>query len=148
MTTRLVTGYPGSLAAVALIAFTLPLTAASSVRILQTNSAGDSVHIIDAATNKVVAEIHGIERAHGIQASPDGKTLYVSNEADTTVDIVDVKASKVTKKIPLSGHPNNLAITPDGRKVYVAIAQAPGALDVIDTATQTKARTISVHGGV
>ena len=55
---------------------------------------------------------------------------------------------KVTKKIPLSGHPNNLAITPDGRKLYVAIAQAPGAVDVIDTAKQTKAKTISVHGGV
>jgi YVTN family beta-propeller protein len=61
---------------------------------------------------------------------------------------VDVKALKVTKKIPLSGHPNNIAITPDGRKVYVAIAQAPGALDVIDVAKQVKTRTVSVHGGV
>jgi YVTN family beta-propeller protein len=95
-----------------------------------------------------VAEIPGIERAHGIQGSPDGKLVYVSNEADDTVDVVDVKMGKVTKKITLSGHPNNLAITPDGRKIYVAIAQAPGALDVIDTAKQTKARTISVHGGV
>jgi YVTN family beta-propeller protein len=138
----------GSLAALAILAFTLPLSAANGVRILQTNSAGDVVHIIDAATNKVVAEIPGIERAHGIQGSPDGKLIYVSNEADDTVDVVDVKMGKVIKKITLSGHPNNLAITPDGRKIYVAIAQAPGALDVIDTAKQTRARTISVHGGV
>jgi YVTN family beta-propeller protein len=138
------------LAALALLVFTLPLTAASTglVRIIQTNSAGDSVHIIDAATNKVIAEIPGIERAHGAQASPDGNWMWISNEADNTVDVIDSKTMKVTKKIPLSGHPNNLAITPDGRKLYVAIAQAPGAVDVIDAAKQTKVRTISVHGGV
>jgi len=138
------------LVALALLVFTLPLRSASGglVRIIQTNSAGDSVHIIDAATNKIVAEIPGIERAHGAAASPDGTLMWISNEADNTVDVISTKTMKVTKKIPLSGHPNNLAITPDGRKLYVAIAQAPGAVDVIDAAKQTKTRTISVHGGV
>lgn len=141
--------FGGSLTALALLALTMPLWAATgAVRIIQTNSAGDSVHIIDVATNKIVAEIPDIERAHGAQASPDGSWLWISNEADSTVDVVSGKTMKVTKKIPLSGHPNNLAITPDGRKLYVAIAQAPGALDVIDTAKQAKIRTISVHGGV
>ena len=125
-----------------------PVAAQNSVRIVQTNSAGDNVHLIDPVTNEVVGEITGIERAHGAQASPDGSTLYVSNEADDTIDVVDVKTLKVVKKIPLSGHPNNLAITPDGRKVYVAIAQAPGALDVIDTASNELVATVSVHGGV
>ena len=136
------------LAALAVVVLTLPLSAATKVWVIQTNSAGDSVHIIDTATNKVVAEIPGIERNHGAQGTPDGNWIYISNEADSTVDVVSTKTMKVTKKIPLSGHPNNLGITPDGRKVYVAIAQAPGALDVIDTTSQTKARTISVHGGV
>ena len=128
----------------------LPLTTAAqnTVRIVQTNSAGDNVHIIDPNTNEVVGEITGIERAHGAQASPDGRWLWVSNEADDTIDVVDAATLKVTKKISLSGRPNNLAITPDGRKVYVAIAQSPGALDVIDTASQENVATISVHGGV
>ncbi len=134
------------------IAFVLPLMITTStdaqVRIVQTNSAGDNVHIIDPVTNEIVGEVTGIERAHGVQASPDGRWLYVSNEADDTVDIVDGKTLNVTKKIALSGHPNNLAITPDGRKVYVAIAQSPGAIDVIDTASQEIVATISVHGGV
>jgi YVTN family beta-propeller protein len=135
--------------AAALVVAGLPLVAATGkVLIIQTNSAGDNVHIIDAATNKIVADIPDIERAHGAQGAPDGNWIYVSNEADTTVDVVSTKTMKVSKKIPLSGHPNNLAITPDGRKLYVAIAQAPGALDVIDAVKQTKTRTISVHGGV
>ena len=116
--------------------------------IIQTNSAGDNLHLIDAATNKVVGEVTGVERLHGAVATPDGNWLYAANESETTVDVINVKTLKVTKKIPLSGHPNNIAITPDGRKVYVAIARAPGALDMIDTASQAKSKTISVHGGV
>lgn len=136
------------LSALIVVGFAVRLGAASKVWIVQTNSAGDNVHFIDAATNRIVGEVVGIERAHGAAPSPDGSWVYVSNEADTTVDVVNVKTLQIAKKIPLSGHPNNIAITPDGRKVYVAIAQAPGALDVIDTAKQAKVRTISVHGGV
>ena len=59
------------------IAFVLPLTITTStdaqVRIVQTNSAGDNVHIIDPVTNEIVGEVTGIERAHGVQASPDGR---------------------------------------------------------------------------
>jgi YVTN family beta-propeller protein len=55
-----------------------PLPAsASTVRIYITNSAGDSIHVIDPTTNKVVQEIKGIEGAHGVNFSPDGSRVYV-----------------------------------------------------------------------
>src|SRR5678816_3396479 len=91
------------------------------VRIIQTNSAGDNVHLIDPATNKIVGVIEGIEVNHGAAGAPDGSRLYISNEADNTLDYVDAKTLKVTKKVPLSGHPNNIAISKDGKRVYVAI---------------------------
>jgi YVTN family beta-propeller protein len=125
----------------------LPL-AASSVRIIQTNSAGDNVHIIDPATNKVVGVINGIEVGHGAAAAPDGTRYYFSNEAETTLDVVDQKTLKVIRRIPLSGHPNNIAIGKDGRRVYVAIAVAPGAVDVIDTTSMEKVKSIPVHGAL
>jgi YVTN family beta-propeller protein len=136
-----------------LLTLALPVAAAGQqVRILQTNAAGDSVHIIDAATNEIVGQIPGIEAAHGVTASPDGTRIYVSNEADSTLDVADVKTLKVTKKIPLSGRPNNIAITPDGRKVYVGIRQAvgnnPGVADVIDTASLTKVKSVRTEGPV
>src|SRR5712691_866402 len=81
----------------------LPL-AASTVRIIQTNSAGDDVSIIDPATNKVVGVIHGIEVGHGAAAAPDGSRYYISNEGESTLDIVDQKTLKVTKSVPLTGH--------------------------------------------
>jgi YVTN family beta-propeller protein len=125
----------------------LPL-AASSVRIIQTNSAGDDVSIIDPATNKVVGTIHGIEVNHGAASAPDGSRYYISNEAESTLDVVDQKTLKVTRKIPLSGHPNNIAIGKDGKRVYVSIARKPGAVDVIDTISLEKVKTISVNGAV
>src|SRR5438876_4903771 len=114
-----------ALAAVAVC--TLPLTAQEShrkVRIIQTNSAGDNIHIIDPATNKVVGVIEGIEVNHGVGAAPDGSRIYISDEAESTLDVVDSHTLKVVKRIKLSGHPNNIAVGKDGRRVYVAIIEA------------------------
>ena len=49
---------------------------AATVRILQTNSAGDNIHIIDPGTNKVVGIVSGIEVNHGATATPDGKWYW------------------------------------------------------------------------
>src|SRR5215470_14694511 len=130
----------------ATLLLTLPLTAQNQVRILQSNAAGDRVHIIDPATNKVVGEITGIEAAHGITASPDARRVYVSNEADDTLDVADATTLKVIKKIPLSGRPNNIALSPNGGRVYVGIRQAvesnPDVADVIDTTSLSKIKSI------
>jgi YVTN family beta-propeller protein len=136
------------LAVLGVMVFAGSLTAADAnkIRVVQTNSAGDSVMLIDPATNKVVGEIKDIEANHGVAAAPDGTRLYVTNEAESTLDVVDAKTLKVVAHIPLSGHPNNLSISKDGKRVYIAIAQAPGAVDVVDTASMTKARSIAIDG--
>ena len=134
----------------------------SKLRIIQTNFAGDSMHIIDPVTNKVVGQITGIEAAHGIVTSPDGSRIYYSEESTNTLTVLDGKTLKPTKSIPLSGNPNLVDITPDGKKIYVAIAQsytdlsefprikaAPtGGVDVIDTGSLTRVKTIAMKGGV
>ena len=125
----------------------LPL-AASTVRIIQTNSAGDDVSIIDPATNKVVGTITGIEVNHGAAAAPDGSRYYISNEGRSTLDVVDRKTLAITRSIPLSGHPNNIAISKDGRRVYVSIAVAPGSVDVIDTESLKNVKSIPAKGAV
>jgi YVTN family beta-propeller protein len=134
--------------AVVIVLGALPLAAQRNVRIIQTNSAGDNVHLIDPATNKVVGVIEGIEVNHGAGAAPDGSRIYVSNEAESTLDAVDAKTLKVIKRVPLSGHPNNMAVGKDGRRVYVGIIQAPGGVDVIDTATLTRVKTIPTKGTI
>jgi YVTN family beta-propeller protein len=117
-------------------------------RIIQTNSAGDNVHIIDPLTNKVVGVIEGIEVNHGVAVAPDGMHIYISDEAESTLDVVDSKTLKVIKRIPLSGHPNNVAVAPDGKRVYVGIIQAPGGVDVIDTSSLENVKTIPTKGTI
>ena len=129
-----------------LLAWVALPAAADTVRVYITNSAGDSIHVIDPATNKVVQVIKGIEAAHGIGFAPDGKRVYVSNEADSTLDVIDRKSGKIVRKVSLSGHPNNIAVTKDGGRVVVGIAEDPGALDVIDTASLKVAKSIPVNG--
>lgn len=118
-----------------------------SVRIVQTNAAGDNVHLIDPASNRVVETISGIPIAHGVTSNPDGSALYFSNEVDRTLDIVPAATLRVAKKIPLTNRPNNVAITPDGRKVYVAIV-AEGFVDVIDVQAERVVKKIPTAGGV
>lgn len=133
---------------IAALTTALPLIAAENVRVIQTNAAGDNVHIIDPATNKVVGTIEGIDVPHGTVIAPGGARIYITEEPTRTMDVVDSKTLKVIKKVALSGRPNNLAVTLDGRKVYVGIAQQPGAVDVIDTASLTNIKSIPVQGAI
>jgi len=135
--------------AVLLLVSAVPLALeADTVRIVQTNSAGDNIHLIDPATNTIVGEITGIEVNHGAAAAPDGGRFYFSDEAEHTLDVVDGKTLGVTKRIALSGRPNNVAISRDGRHVYVAIVSAPGAVDVIDAQSMERVKSIPTRGGI
>jgi len=138
----------GWFSAMVVVVCGLPLSAQQKVRIIQTNSAGDNVHIIDPATNKVVGVIEDIEVGHGAGTSPDGTRIYVSDEALSTLDFVDAKTLKVITRVPLSGHPNNMAVGRDGKRVYVGIIQEPGGVDVIDTATMKNVKTIPTKGSI
>ncbi len=120
----------------------------SAARIYVTNSAADTVDVIDPATNKIVQVIRGIELPHGINFSPDGTRVYVSSESESTLDVVDAQSGEILRKIPLSGRPNNISITKDGHRVVVGIRTPPGALDLIDTSTLTLAKTIPVNASV
>src|SRR6516162_627455 len=129
------------------VSFSAP---AAQLRILQTNSAGDNINIIDPAN-------------HGIAVSPDGSRIYVSVESiEKSLYVVDGKTLQVIKKIPLSGVANLIDLTPDGRTLYGAIAQewddragfpqvkaqTNGGVDVIDTASLEKIKSIPLKGGI
>lgn len=119
----------------------LPLFA-TTARVYVTNSAGNTIDVIDTASNKVVQVIKGIEVPHGVNFSPDGKRVYISNESEGVLDVVDRESGEIVKTIPLSGHPNNIAVTKDGRQVFICIASKPGALDVVDTTSMEKSLSI------
>src|SRR5439155_70008 len=55
---------------------------------------------------------------------------------------------KIVGSVKLSGHPNNITISKDGKNIFVAIAVAPGAVDVIDAASMKNIKSIPVKGAV
>ena len=101
------------------LAFALfPLSAqADTVRIYVTNSAGDSVHVIDAATNKVVQVFKGPEAMHGIGFAPDGSRVYVSSESQSTLDVFD-RGAMSNKAVTQITDPE-YTVEFDGKETYV-----------------------------
>jgi YVTN family beta-propeller protein len=120
----------------------------STALIYITNSAGDTIDVVDPAINKVVQVIRGIELPHGVNFSSDGKQIFISNESESVLDVVDRESGEIVKRIPLSGRPNNIAVTKDGRRVLVGIRALPGAVDVIDTTSLSRANTIQLNRSV
>src|SRR5579872_2388815 len=123
-----------------------PVSALGESFVYVTNSAGDSVDVVNATTDKVV-QTFPIEGAHGINFSPDGSRVYVSNESTSTLDVFDQKTGKLLKKINLSNHPNNIAVTKDGR-ILVAIARGQGALDIVDPVELEVVKSIPTYGAL
>ena len=124
------------------------VTPKEAVRVLQSNAAGDDIHVIDPSTNRVVAKIEDIEVPHGVVIAPGGGRIYATNEARRTLDVIDAPTLKVVHRIPLSGRPNNLDVTSDDTRVYVGIREAPGAVDVIDLRALKNVKTIPVKGEI
>jgi YVTN family beta-propeller protein len=100
-----------------------------------TNSQGDDVTVIDAATNKPIGRIEVGPHPHGIAAPASQDVIYVSIEGhghDKPGELVwiDPRTDKVTRRMDIGPEPNQLAVTPDGKFAYVPVND--GHWDVID----------------
>lgn len=133
----------------------------SSARIYALNRDGSSVTVIDTATNKVVQTIYGVRAPRGAAISRDGKFIYISSEEEHNLDVVDQETNQVTKRIALSGHnAGNLIITQDGKHVLLGLTpflnlavkhhdpEDTGGVDIIDTASQERIKTIPIKEGI
>src|SRR5262245_6696047 len=137
-----------------LLSAAIPLAAATDL-IYVTNRGGTTIDVIDAKTNKVVQSIGNIESPEVVRFSPDGRLLYIfSRELDNALIVMDRKSGKTIKKVPLSGWANEAQTTKDGKLILVCIRQTgtkaedTGALDIIDTTTLEKVKSIPVRRGL
>ena len=131
----------------------IPLAAASAL-IYVTNRGGTTIDVIDSATNKVVQSIGNIESPEVVRFSPDGRQLYIFSRADPEKNfliVMDRKSERIVKQVPLSGWANEAQTTKDGKLILVCIrntgtkAEDSGALDIIDTTTLEKVKSIAVR---
>ncbi len=118
-------------------------TPATAVRAYVTNANGNTVSVIDVATNAVVATVPVGTTPEGVAVTPDGTLVYVTNTLDDTVSVIDAATNTVTATVVVGSRPFGVAVTPNGTRVYVA-NELSNAVSVISTATNTVTATVLV----
>ncbi len=99
------------------------------------NIGSGSVTVIHRTSGKVFSLPTGAG-AEGIDASPNGKEVWVSNRGAGTVSIVDVATDKIVANLPSGGDmPIRVKFTPDGRQVWVSNARS-NRVAVFEAATR------------
>jgi len=135
---------------------------ATKARVYVTNEASGDLSVIDVATNTVVATVPLGKRPRGIQASRDGKILYVALSGspfappgtdesklpppDRTADgvaVIDALSHKVLKMLNVGPDPEQAAISADGARLFVANEDAAMA-SVFDLSTGKVIHTVKV----
>jgi YVTN family beta-propeller protein len=122
---------------------------------------GNTVSVIDTATNTVVATI-AVGVGPALPAiTPDGRFAYIPNQGFSehgqpglTVSVIDTAkalsdaSSAVIQTMQFDSTPLTVAFSPDSRFAYISTFTATtGAVTVLDTATNTVQSTVSGDGG-
>lgn len=91
--------------------------------------------------------LHSIEVGTGLAVpviTPDGKRIYATADAASKVVAIDLEANKVIAEIPVSSVPWGAAMAPDGSKVYVGSRGFENEIAIIDVASNTVKKKISL----
>ena len=108
-----------------------------------TNSADNSVIVVDIARRQAVDTIPTWAFLHGLRLRPDGREIYVACVDDNSVSVIDTQAAREVTRIPVGRAPVQVGFTPDGRHAYVSLRDENGVA-VIDAATRQRIATIPV----
>jgi YVTN family beta-propeller protein len=129
------------------LAFMLTLVAQEPARKLYVaNSAGNDLHVIDAATNRVMRRVEVGPQPHGMVATSRGDQLLltIENTAGDAGELVwfDTRKDIVTRRMTIGPRPNQLACTPDGRIAYIPCDDASWwVIDLKNAAVMAKLAT-------
>ena len=110
------------------------------------NEDGASLSAIDAATNKVVTTVNGVEGPHNVQVSPDGRSVWAVSGHDSMAVMLDAATLAMHGTVPTGKAPAHVIVTPDGRTTYTSNG-ADGTVTAIDSATMKPVATIPVGDG-
>src|SRR5215211_5229812 len=124
----------GTTIALVLVGFEASSTFAQT-RAYVINTFGNTVSVIDVATNTVVATVPVGSTPAAVAVTPDGTFAYVIH-FNSTVSVIDSATNTVVATVPVGSGSRAIAITPDGALAYITNA-SDGTVSVIDTATNT-----------
>ncbi|MFB3827653.1 MAG: cytochrome D1 domain-containing protein [Bryobacteraceae bacterium] len=110
------------------------------------NRDGNTVSVIDTATNQVTAQIPIGKGSVRMAAAPDGRHIVCGLYHENAVEIVDVRARKSVAKAPLPHPVVSLTLSRDGSLAF-ASAEPQDTVFVISIAQRRVVRTIRTAAG-
>jgi DNA-binding beta-propeller fold protein YncE len=106
----------------------------------------DHIVVFDTATRKVVADLAGFPRVHGVWAVPELQRVFASATGNHEVAAVDTQTFRTVAKVGPINYPDGLAYAPGPKRVFVS--DEHGNTDaVIDTNTLKLMKRIELGGG-
>ncbi len=119
---------------------------AESGRLYISHMNADQLVVFDTATRKVVANLDGFKRIHGVIAVPEMGRIYASITGEHAIAVVDAKTLQTLAKPGSIKYPDGLAYAPGVKRVFVSDEHG-GTDAVIDATNNTLIQSISLGGG-
>jgi YVTN family beta-propeller protein len=117
-------------------------------RLYLSNESLHTLDVVNARTLAVDKRIPLSGRPNNVAISSDGRKVYVGiAQAPGALDVIDTVALANVKTVPVKGAIHNVYVTPDG-KYAVAGSIPESTISIVDTATDTLARTITLSAGI
>lgn len=124
--------------------FFLSLTFLYSDTAYVTNTANNSVKVIDTTTNTITKSVRVGNQPVPLAGVAGGIFVYCGNQLSNSISVIATPAGgAVATTISLTNPPNALAITPDGAFLY-AVSTSADAVLVASAASNTQIDTIAV----
>jgi DNA-binding beta-propeller fold protein YncE len=106
----------------------------------------DHLVVFDTATRKVLANIGGFTRVHGVWVVPEIERLFASVTGDHEVAAFDTQTLRTVAKVGPITYPDGIAYAPDPKRVFVS--DENGNSDaVIDAQSYNLIKKIALGGG-
>jgi DNA-binding beta-propeller fold protein YncE len=105
----------------------------------------DRLVVFDTASRKVIADLAGFARVHGVWAVPELGRVYASVTGGKRVDVVDAKTLQVIAHVGPISHPDGLTYAPGPKRVFVS--DENGKADAVIDAQANRLLTSIPLGG-
>lgn len=112
-------------------------------RVYVPNAAGNTLHVIDPKTFKIIATYNVGLYPHHVTPSWDLTKLYVTNTGGNSLTVIDPMTGEISGEIRVAD-PYNLYFTPDG-KMAIVVAERHKRLDFRDLQTWKLIKSVSVE---
>jgi DNA-binding beta-propeller fold protein YncE len=105
----------------------------------------DQLVVFDTGSRKVIANLDGFARVHGVWAVPELGRVYASATGNKQVNVVDMTSLKTLGRVGPVTYPDGLAYAPEPQRVFVS--DEHGKADaVIDAKMNTLVTSIPLGG--